>query len=206
MGTHLFTYNDPVPERHLATICQTLADGGVVAYPTDVNWALGCDAGSTKAVERMRRIKRLHPRSQPFSLICSSMSMVAKVANLNNQAYKVLRKLLPGPYTIILRSNRTLAKQIKDNRLNVGVRIPRSQLLQTITNNFGKPLATTSMLSADDEPMKFGFEIQQKYGHTLDIVIDLGEEIEPSETTIIDFTTDQPLVLRKGVGQVDVFL
>lgn len=206
MGTHLFTYSNPVPARHLDNICRTLTDGGVVAYPTDVNWALGCDAGSTKAVERMRRIKRLHPRAQPFSLICSSMSMVAKVANLNNRAYKVLKKLLPGPYTIILRSNRTLAKQIKDNRLNVGVRIPNSQLLQAITDNFGKPLATTSMLGADDEPLKFGFEIQQKYGHALDTVIDLGDEIEPNETTIIDFTTDHPLVLRKGVGEVDVFL
>lgn len=204
LGKHLFTYADPVPESHLDEICQVLAGGGVVAYPTDVNWALGCDAGSTKAVERMRRIKRIHPKSQPFSLICANMSMAGKVANIDNRAYKVLKKLLPGAYTVILKSNRSLARQIKDKRLNVGIRIPRCALLCAVTERFAKPLATTSMLAAGEQELRFGFEIQEKYGHALDMVIDLGAEIIPAETTIIDFTTEMPIVVRKGAGDVDM--
>lgn len=206
MSRHLFTYTDPVPERHLDDICQVLARDGVLAYPTDVNWALGCDAASSKAVEKMRRIKRIHPYTQPFSLICADMSMASRVANIDNNAYKILKKLLPGTYTIILKSNRTLAKQIKDKRLNVGIRIPRCELLQTITSRLGKPLASTSMLTADDQQLRFGFEIQEKYGHALDMVIDLGTEIIPVETTIVDFTTDQPVVIREGAGATDVLI
>lgn len=206
MGRHLFTYTDPVPERHLDDICQVLARDGVIAYPTDVNWALGCDAASAKAVEKMRRIKRIHPHTQPFSLICTDMSMASRVANIDNTAYKVLKKLLPGTYTIILKSNRTLAKQIKDKRLNVGIRIPRCDLLRAITSRLGKPLASTSMLTADDKQLRFGFEIQEKYGHALDMVIDLGAEIIPVETTIVDFTTGQPIVVRAGAGATDVLI
>ena len=204
MSKHLFTYADPVPERHLDEICQVLEHGGVVAYPTDVNWALGCDASSTRAVERMRRIKRIHPKSQPFSLICSGMSMAGKVANIDNRAYKVLKKLLPGAYTVILKSNRSLVRQIKDKRLNVGIRIPQCTLLGAITARLDKPLATTSMLADGDQELRFGYEIQEKYGHALDLVIDLGAEISPAETTIIDFTTDIPVVMREGVGDADV--
>lgn len=206
MSKHLFTYADPVPERHLDKICQVLEHDGVVSYPTDVNWALGCDASSTKAVEKMRRIKRIHPKSQPFSLICSGMSMAGKVANIDNRAYKVLKKLLPGAYTIILKSNRSLARQIKDKRLNVGIRIPQCALLEAITTRLDKPLATTSMLADGDQELRCGYEIHEKYGHTLDLVIDLGAEINPAETTIIDFTTDIPIVVRKGVGNADVCL
>ena len=206
MGKHFFTYTNPVPERHLDAICQALTHGGVVAYPTDVNWALGCDASNVKAVERMRRIKRIHPQSQPFSLICSGMSMAGKIAHIDNRAYKVLKKLLPGAYTVILRSNRSLARQIKDKRLNVGIRIPQCALLEAITTRLDKPLATTSMLAAGEQELRFGYEIQEKYGHALDMVIDLGNEINPTETTIIDFTSDEPLVVRKGAGDTDVHL
>ncbi len=204
VGKHIFTYADPVPERHLTEICQVLEKGGVVAYPTDVNWALGCDASSTRAVGKMRRIKRVHPKSQPFSLICAGMSMASKVANIDNRAYKVLKKLLPGAYTVILKSNRSLARQIKDKRLNVGIRIPRCAVLSAITARLDRPLATTSMLTDGDQELRFGYEIQEKYGHALDLVIDLGTEISPAETTIIDLTTEIPLVVRKGVGDVDV--
>ena len=206
MSKHLFTYADPVPERHIDKICQVLARDGVLAYPTDVNWALGCDASSTRAVEKMRRIKRIHPKSQPFSLICSGMSMASKVANIDNRAYKVLKKLLPGAYTIILKSNRSLARQIKDKRLNVGIRIPQCALLEAITTRLDKPLATTSMLADGDQELRCGYEIHERYGHALDLVIDLGAEIIPAETTIIDFTTDIPLVVRKGAGNADAYL
>ena len=206
MGKHLFTYADPVPERHLDEICQVLERDGVLAYPTDVNWALGCDARSLKAVEKMRRIKRMHPKSQPFSLICSGMSMAGKVANIDNRAYKVLRKLLPGAYTVILKSNRSLARQIKDKRLNVGIRIPQCALLSAITARLDRPLATSTMLTEEEQELRFGYEIQEKYGHALDMVIDLGTEINHAETTIIDFTTELPLIVRKGAGDTDVQL
>ena len=206
MGKHLFTYTDPVPTAHLDKICAVLQRGGTIAYPTDVNWALGCDATSIKAVTRLRQIKQVHPRAHPFSLICTDMSMVARVANVDNRAFKIMRKLLPGPYTLILKSNRTLSKQIKDRRLNVGVRVPHCELLQVLTASFGKPLATTTTHSDGSEEFRFGYEVQEKYGHTLDLLIDLGTEITPLQTTIIDFSTDIPVVIRRGAGAVDDLL
>lgn len=199
---HLFTYIDPIPDKHLEQVCRVLAQGGIVSYPTDVNWAVGCDATNVKSVTRLRQLKAPHP--QPFTLMCADISMVSRIANVDDQAFKFLRKLTPGPYTLILKSNRTLAKQINDRRLNVGVRIPKFALLQAIVQRFGKPLATTTC-GKDNEELRFGYEVQEKYGHMLDLLIDLGTEVEPRMTSIVDFSMNIPIVIRKGAGDVSMF-
>jgi tRNA threonylcarbamoyl adenosine modification protein (Sua5/YciO/YrdC/YwlC family) len=208
MAKHVYTYINPPSERDLDEACKVLEAGGVIAYPTDVNWAIGCDAANSKALERIRMLKPGHPKEQPFSLICASISMAAKVANIENSDYRILKQTLPGPFTYLMQRNRSLPRQIKDKRRIVGVRVPDSPLLLALVERFGRPLATTSLPSQivgteQEYPtiVKFGYELDEKFGHALDLILDLGSEVEPLETTVVDMTDGAPTVVRQGLGE-----
>ncbi len=210
---HLYTWADPPSERDLDRICALLEDGGVIAYPTDLNWAFGCDAANVKALDRIRLLKPSHPKEQPFSLMCDSISMAASVGNIEHAAYRVLRKALPGPYTVILERNRNLPRQIKDKRMVVGIRIPKSPLLLAILRRHGKPLATTSVpnvtaftrIEGEPELPRFGYQVMENFGHGIDMVVDLGEESPALETTVVDFSTGIPEIVRVGAGDPALF-
>lgn len=202
----LYTHVHPTNERHLARACAVLANDGIIAYPTDVNWAIGCDPRSTKAMARIRALKPHHPKEQPFSLLCNSFSMMADFALLDDQAYCVLKKALPGPYTVLLKRSRLLPKQLKDKRSVVGVRIPEAPLILDLIAQFGHPLANTSMPAHPQQQvvLNFGYEIEEVFGHALDLILDLGEERLPLATTILDFSGDAgPAIVREGVGTTD---
>ncbi len=207
MAKHIYTYVNPPAERDLEEACRTLEGGGVIAYPTDVNWAIGCDAANGKAMERIRLLKPGHPKEQPFSLICSSISMASKIANIEGQHYRILKQNLPGAFTFLLQRNRSLPKQIKDKRRVVGIRIPDSPLILALVERFGRPLATTSLptqIVGDERELgaiKFGYELDEKFGHALDLILDLGGEIESLETTVVDLSEDHPVIIRQGVGE-----
>ncbi len=206
MAEHLYTYINPTSERDLDRVCQILERDGVIAYPVDVNWAFGCEASSVKALDRIRRLKPSHPKDRPFSLICSDMSMAATVANIDNHQYRALKKCWPGPYTVILKRQRNLARQIKDKRPVVGVRIPESPLLRDLVARLGKPLATTSVpMLADGTAPKMGYQIIEEFGHGIDLLMDLGDELPGLESTVIDFSEDEPIVVRVGVGDPEQF-
>jgi len=210
---HIYTYVNPTSDRDLEKTCAVLENGGIIAYPTDVNWAFGCDAANGKAIDRIRQLKPTHPKEQPFSLICDSMSMASTVGNIEHTAFRVLRKAWPGPYTIILSRTRNLPRQIKDRRMVVGVRVPDSPLILAIVKQFGRPLATTSvpMVSAftqdesNPELPRFGYQVQEVFGHALDLVLDLGDEVPALETTIIDFSSGIPEIVREGAGDSSIF-
>ncbi len=206
MSEHLYTFINPTSERHMLKACQILENDGVLGYPMDVNWALGCDARSVKGLERIRRLKPTHPRDQPFSLICADISMAATVGNIDNNQYRVLKKCWPGPYTVILKRHRSLPRQIKDKRPVVGVRIPLSPLVRDLVTRWGKPIATTSvpLLSSGEQP-KMGYQIFEEFGHGLDLLLDLGEELAGLDSTVIDFTEDEPVVVRLGAGDPHLF-
>lgn len=214
MSQHIYTYDDPPSERDLEQIVRLLADDGVIAYPTDDNWAFGCDAASSKALDRIHRLKPSHPKEQPFSLICSSMSMAAEVGNIDNQAYRLLRRAWPGPYTVLLPAGRSLPRQIKDKRRVVGVRIPSCKLVLAIVEKFGKPLATTSVPDIADpqdpksghlRPPHFGYEVHDVFGHALDLVVDLGAELTGRESTVVDLSEGYAQVVRVGLGDPSIF-
>jgi tRNA threonylcarbamoyl adenosine modification protein (Sua5/YciO/YrdC/YwlC family) len=214
MVQHLYTYNDPPSERDLGLILKVLTDGGVIAYPTDENWAFGCDAASSKALDRIHALKPSHPRERPFSLLCSSISMAAEVANIDHQAYRILRKAWPGPYTVLLTAARNLPRQIKDKRRIVGVRIPSCKLLLTVVERFGRPLATTSVPQVLDPaqpkggftiPPHFGYEVFEAFGHALDLIIDLGDELSGLESTVVDMADGNVEIVREGAGNPDIF-
>ncbi len=206
MSEHLYTYVNPTSEKHLSRVCRLLEADGVIAYPLDVNWAFGCDAGSPKALDRIRRLKPTHPKDQPFTLICSDISMASSVGNIDNHQYRVLKKAWPGPYTVLLKRHRSLPRQIKDKRPVVGVRIPESTLLRDLVTMWGKPIATTSVpLLNDGTVARLGYQVFEDFGHGIDLLLDLGDELPGLDSTIIDFSEDVPVIMRVGVGDPEIF-
>jgi len=207
MTQHIYTYINPTSARDLSVACRALENDGVIAYPTDVNWAFGCKPSSRKAMEKIRSLKPFHPKEQPFSLLCNSLSMIASVAHIENFSYRLIKRALPGPYTFILNRTHDLPRQIKDKRKTVGVRIPDSPLLSDLIEMFGGPIATTSLpgQGEGEKPLTFGYEIESLYGHGIDVILDLGDEVHGNETTIVDFTDGTVLVRREGIGCLKMF-
>ena len=205
MSEHLYTYIDPPNERHLERICKLLKNDGIIAIPTDTNWAFCCDPTSRKAQQRIQLLKPTRPESQPFSLICSDVSMASSLTKIGNASYRLLRQIWPGPYTIVLSSSRQLPKRLKNKRETVGVRIPNEPIALEIIRYYGQPLAATSIpKNKDGETLRMGYEVFEEYGHGIDLVVDLGEELPGTETTIFDFSKGEITLLRTGAGNPNV--
>lgn len=206
MSEHIYTYDDPPSERHLAKATDILRNDGVLAFPAGTSWAFGCHASSQKGIERIRRLNPSHPKEKSFSLICSSISMASSVGNIDHSLYRVLKKAWPGPYTIIVKRNRNLPRQIKDKRQVVGIRIPACAMLLALVEKFEHPIATTSLpYKADGVPYKMGYEVFDAFGHALDLVLDLGDELEGLESTVIDYSEGQAEIIRVGAGDTSIF-
>jgi tRNA threonylcarbamoyl adenosine modification protein (Sua5/YciO/YrdC/YwlC family) len=207
MGEHIYTYDDPPSERDIQKACKILEAGGVIAYPGSHNWAFACDSAAVKALNRIHLLKPHHPKDRPFSLICSSIAMASEYAMIDHHVYRSLKKAWPGPFTVILTRSRNLPKQIKDKRPVVGIRIPKSPLLLALIEAFARPLASTSIPQKeyDGRPVTMGWQLQEIYGHAIDLVLDLGQELPGLESTVIDFSDDEPILVRKGVGDPSLF-
>jgi tRNA threonylcarbamoyl adenosine modification protein (Sua5/YciO/YrdC/YwlC family) len=206
MAEHLYTYDDPPSERHLDMACRILEKDGVIAYQADMTWALGCDASNPRALERIRLLKPSHPKDQPFSLLCSSISMASEYGNIEHSAYRMLKRAWPGPFTVLLQRNRSLARQIKDKRRIVGIRIPQNRMLLALIERFSKPLASTTAPGVDGmTPIKFGYEVMDRLGHGIDLILDLGYEVSGAETSVVDLTEGYPQLIRRGEGDLKIF-
>lgn len=203
---HVYTFINPVRERDIRRALTILEQDGLIAFPTDSSWAAGCNPRSSKALERLRSLKPHHPKEQPFSLICSSISMAAGIAEIDQPGYRILKKALPGPYTFLLRSHRSLPKQLHDKRKIVGIRIPDSPLIMALVERYDFPIVATGFPSHDLQgqylgPLHFGYEIAEHFSHTLDLILDLGEEVSGQETTIVSLADGAPEILRQGAGE-----
>ena len=205
MSEHLYTYVNPPSEKHLEKICSILDNHGVIAVPMATNWAFCCKANSKKGIARIRQLKPGHPEKRPFSLVCSDLNMVSQYAQMGGQSYRILRKILPGAYTIILKSSSNLTKQLNDKRRAVGIRIPAEEITQNIIERFGEPILATSVpLDENGQALQMGYQIFEKHGHGLELVIDLGEELPGTETTIFDMSQGDIVLIREGVGSIDI--
>jgi len=203
MSEHIYTHDDPPNQRHLDQICSVLNANGVVAMPAGCSWMFCCDAGSKKGVQRMMALKPDRSEKKPLSLVCSSISMATEMARVDGMAFKVLNRIVPGHFTVLLPSSRTLPKILKNKREVVGLRVPNEAIVMAIVEQFGRPLVATSVPPAPSgQNLTMGYEIMDAFGHGLDLVIDLGEEIEGRPTTILDLTSGEVDVIREGAGDL----
>jgi tRNA threonylcarbamoyl adenosine modification protein (Sua5/YciO/YrdC/YwlC family) len=191
--------------KDLKRIVDVLKNDGVIIYPTDSVYAFGCNIFSTKALERIARIKNLDPQKAHFSLIFYDLSQISNYTNpLNNEVFKLLKRNLPGPFTFILEANSKVPKMLKLNKKKtIGMRIPNNNIARQIVYELGNPIFTTSVIEDDDiiEYMTDPELIHEKYKDIVDIVIDGGAgSLTPS--TIVDCTGNEIEIIRQGAGEL----
>ncbi len=187
--------------RHVQRAVDLLEGGGIVAYPTDTYSALGCDVFQKKAMERLASLKRRDDR-KPFAFLCSDLGEVAKYGIVSNENYRLMRRLLPGPFTVILEATRLTPRTALTRQRQVGVRVPDAPVAIALVQGLGRPLATTSAALPGEEPLTDANDIQDHLGHGIDLILDGGVTLnEPS--TVLDLTGPVPVVLREGKGHIE---
>lgn len=190
--------------RDLQQVIDILNDGGVIIYPTDTRYAMGCHGLKERAVERICRLKGIDPRKNNLSIICKDLSMVSEYAKMNNNTFKLLKKNLPGPFTFILNTGNNLPKIYK-NRKEVGIRIPDNNILLQLTELLEAPIMTSTLHHDEDEDEGYVTHpelINDKFSEIVDLIIDGGEG-DSEESTIVDCLGDSPVVTRQGKGWLD---
>jgi tRNA threonylcarbamoyl adenosine modification protein (Sua5/YciO/YrdC/YwlC family) len=196
--------DNPQP-RAIRQVADIVRGGGLIAYPTDSCFALGCAIGNADGMRRIREIRRLDDRHH-FTLMCRDFGQLGQFVHINNALFRSLKAATPGPYTFILPATREVPRRLLHPRKKtVGVRIPGSVVAQALLAELGQPmLSSTLTLPAEPEPMTQGWEIKETLDAVLDAVIDSGDcGVEP--TTVIDFSGDEPEILRKGAGDLSPF-
>lgn len=190
-------------DRQLTRVVDILKNGGVIIYPTDTVYGIGCDITQPKAVERIMQIKGVRPREAQFSFICSDLSHITDFARLNNSNFKLLKRNLPGPFTFILPGLNRVPDYFISKRKTVGVRIPDNNIILELVRLLGNPILTTS-LKDDDDIIEYTTDpelIYEKYADIVDAVIDGGYG-DNTPSTVVDCTTDEPEIIREGKGEL----
>jgi len=192
-------------ERFIRVAVDALQAHGVVVYPTDSCYALGCLMGAKDAMERIQRIRQTDKRHF-FTLVCRDLSDISRFARVDNWQYRTLKAFTPGPYTFVLQATREVPRRLmNEKRRTVGIRVPDHPVVRMLLADLGSPLMSTTLLLPDDDlPLTDAKEIYQRIGHAVDVVLDGGNcGLEP--TTVVDLTGDSPAVLRAGKGQTAPF-
>jgi len=187
-------------QRFVRMAVDVLLNHGVVVYPTDSCYALGCVMGAKDAMERIQRIRQTD-KHHFFTLVCRDLSEISRFARVNNWQYRTLKASTPGPYTFVLQATREVPRRLmNEKRRTVGIRVPDHPVVQMLLDEVGVPLmSTTLLLPGDDLPMTDATEIHERIGHAVDLVLDGGNcGLEP--TTVVDLSGDAPLILRAGKG------
>jgi len=198
-------YEKDPDQRQVDKIVDLLRNSGVIIYPTDTVYGIGCDITKARAVERVARIKGIKPEKARFSFICSDLSHLSDFArHVDNQTFKLMKSHLPGPFTFILNASTHVPKSIKANRKTVGIRIPDNNIILEIVRQLGNPILTTS-LKEDDDILEYPTDpglIYEEYRDLVDAVIDGGYGgIVPS--TIVDCSDGEPELIREGLGELE---
>jgi tRNA threonylcarbamoyl adenosine modification protein (Sua5/YciO/YrdC/YwlC family) len=204
MAAFIKIYNENPNAREIAKVVKVLQSGGLVIYPTDTVYGLGCDITKTKALEKIAQIKGVKLEKANFSFICNDLSHLSDyVKQIDSATFKILKRALPGPYTFILPGSNNLPKVFK-KKTTVGIRIPDNNIIRTLVAELGHPIISTSIRDEDDV-LEYTTDpelIFKKWQNLVDVVIDGGYgDNEPS--TVIDLT-EEPTILRKGKGSLDI--
>lgn len=189
----------------LQQIVDTLNDGGIVIYPTDSRYAIGCHALKERAIEQVCRLKGIDPKKSHLSVICYDLSTVSEYAKVDNNTFKLMKRHLPGPFTFILEASSRLPKIFK-GRKEVGIRMPDNAIVNEIAQLLGAPILTSSLPYDEDEDIAYLIDpelIAEKWEDQVDIVIDGGMG-GADLTTVVDCTEGSPEIIRQGIGELDV--
>ena len=205
MAQFIKLYNENPNEKEIAKIVEVLRNGGLIIYPTDTVYGLGCDITNTKALEKIARIKGVKLEKANFSFVCSDLKNLSDyVKQIDSSTFKLLKRALPGAYTFIMQGNNNLPKDFKKKK-TVGIRVPDNLIARTIVERLGNPIVSTSIYDEDDviEYTTDPELIFEKWQNLVDIVIDGGYG-DNTASTIIDLSGDEPVVIREGKGDVDI--
>ncbi|SPD73730.1 conserved hypothetical protein [uncultured Desulfobacterium sp.] len=196
--TVLLSINPDNPQQRLIKrVSEVLENGGIIAYPTDTFYGIGCDLYNKKAIQLIYRLKN-RPLKQPFSFICDSLKEISRYAIVSNYAYKTMKRLLPGPYTFVLEGTTLVPKIMLTKRKTVGIRVPDNNICLAIVQTLGRPIISTSAGYDDPQSIKEAYESQ------IDIVID-GGTLFPVPSSVVSLIDDAPEVIREGKGDVSFF-
>ncbi|RYJ52086.1 threonylcarbamoyl-AMP synthase [Flavobacterium petrolei] len=205
MAQFIKIYEDKPNEAAIAKVVKVLKEGGLVIYPTDTVYGLGCDITNTKALERIAKIKGVKLDKANFSFVCHDLSNISDyVRQIDTTTFKILKRALPGPYTFILPGNNNLPKEFK-KKTTVGIRVPDNAIALEIVKQLGNPIVSTS-IHDDDDVIEYTTDpelIFEKWQNLVDLVIDGGYG-DNVGSTIIDLSGDEPIVVREGKGSLDI--
>jgi tRNA threonylcarbamoyl adenosine modification protein (Sua5/YciO/YrdC/YwlC family) len=186
--------------RHVQRAVEVLERGGLLAYPTDTYYGLGCDLSSKKGIERLYQLKG-RDKKKPLSFLCPDLSDVARYAHVSNFAYRTMKGLTPGAFTFILEATRLVPDLMMTKQKQVGIRVPDAPLVRELTRALGRPLVTTSATNTEGVPLTDAKDIKEELGHGLDLILDGGVTLnEPS--TVISLIGDTLEILRQGKGRL----
>ena len=204
--SQFFAIHPETPQaRLIQQAVSIIQGGGVIVYPTDSAYALGCQLGDKKAMERIRRIRSLQ-ENHNFTLVCRDLSELGTYAHVDNTTYRLLRHATPGPYTFVLEATREVPRRlIQPKRKTIGLRVPDHPIPQALLHALNEPLmSATLIMPRDDYPMTDPYDIRDSLEHEVDLVID-GGFCGLEATSVVDLTGATPVVLRAGVGDVSDF-
>ncbi|MDH4049155.1 MAG: L-threonylcarbamoyladenylate synthase [Gammaproteobacteria bacterium] len=188
--------------RLIAEIVAEIRRGGLIAYPTDSSYAFGCHIGDRRAIDRIRNIRKTDKKHN-FTLVCSDLSEISTYAKVDNWAYRLLKSLTPGPYTFILEATREVPKRLQNpKRRTIGIRVPDNAVVHAMLEALGEPIMSSTLsLPGADMPLNDAFEIEEKLGDRIEMIVDAGPaSIEP--TSVIDLSGGSVEILRVGLGDV----
>jgi tRNA threonylcarbamoyl adenosine modification protein (Sua5/YciO/YrdC/YwlC family) len=195
---------DNPQQRLLDKVTTLLRQGGIICYPTDTMYGIGCDIFNQKAVNRVFQIKK-RPKHKPFSFMCSSLKDLSTYCHMPNMAYKIMRKHLPGPYTFILPAMKIVPKILITKQKTVGIRVPDNAICQQLVQGLGNPILTSSAtIGPDQEAPAEAYQVEELFGTQVDLVIDSGP-VFPQPSTVISMVGEEYEILRVGKGPIDIF-
>ena len=189
-------------KRAIRRAVEVLKEGGVIAYPTDTIYGLGCDLYNRGAIEKIYHLKR-YSKNKRLSIICSDLKDISRYAQVPDYAYRIMKKLVPGPYTFILEATKLVPKIMLTNQRTIGIRVPDHPIPLALVKELGGPIITTSVTKPDETLYNDPQELEERFGKEVDLIID-GGIIVPQHSSIIDLTAEEPKVLRVGKGDVSL--
>ncbi|MEV0741278.1 L-threonylcarbamoyladenylate synthase [Streptomyces sp. NPDC050549] len=205
MAKYFDVHPDNPQPRTISQVADSVRSGALIAYPTDSCYALGCQLGNREGMERIRTIRHLNDRHH-FTLVCQNFAQLGQFVHIDNDVFRAIKASTPGSYTFILPATREVPRQLLNaKKKTVGVRIPDHVVTQALLAELGEPLLSSTLLLPDEEePMTQGWEIKDRLDHVVDAVVDSGDcGTEP--TTVIDFSSGEAEIVRKGAGDVSRF-